>query len=297
MNEVGEGAWWHTRSHGRRDDRRRAHASRDDMKVLVVDDERDVRAAVTEYLALHGMEVLEATNGLEALLHVKRDRPDAVILDLRMPRLGGIEALRRIREFDAGIDVVVMTGDVDEAMQREALALGARAVLTKPVPLGDLVATLRRDGDGDTAPAVVRDEPDPEDERLPAPRAASGIRVLVVDDDAGVRDMLAEYLAVQGYEVATEPDAASAIRALVDRAPDVVLLDINMPGLTGEAALPAIRAVAPRAAVIMVSATVDEDVARRTLAHGAFDYLVKPVDMAYLVRSIETAVTMGSLDA
>ena len=61
--------------------------------VLVVDDDPEVRAALGEYLRSEGFEVLEAENGLEALVHVKRARPRAVVLDLMMPRLGGLEAL------------------------------------------------------------------------------------------------------------------------------------------------------------------------------------------------------------
>jgi DNA-binding response OmpR family regulator len=108
--------------------------------------------------------------------------------------------------------------------------------------------------------------------------------------------MLADFLRSLGYDVATEPSAAAAIRTLVDRPPDAMLLDINMPGLSGDAALPTIRAVAPRVAIIMVSASADEDIARRALSHGAFDYIVKPVDLTYLERSLETAVTMRAME-
>jgi len=69
-----------------------------------------------------------------------------------------------------------------------------------------------------------------------------------------------------------------------------VLLDINMPGLSGIDALPTIRALAPRAAVIMVSGTEDAASAKRALAYGAFDFVVKPIDHAYLRRAIETAL-------
>jgi CheY-like chemotaxis protein len=262
------------------------------MRVLVVDDEPEVRGAVSEFLAFNDMEVLEAANGLEALLQVKRARPDAVVLDLRMPRLGGIETLKRIRRLDPNVVVVVVSGNIEDDAHRQAVALGARAVLTKPVMLPDLVDLLRG-GSGGPPPASVPAESAPS---ATEPAATSTIRVLIVDDDADVRTMLADFVESLGYDVATEPDAASAIRALVDRPPDAMLLDINMPGLTGEAALPTIRAVAPRVAVLMVSATADEEVARRTLGHGAFDYIVKPVDLTYLQQSLETAVTMRSVE-
>src|SRR4030095_10326138 len=86
--------------------------------------------------------VLEASNGLEPLLYVKRERPDAVVLDLMMPRLGGVEALKRIRSYNPGIRVLVVTGNIDPELQRQATAAGAAAVFTKPVPAATLVAAL-----------------------------------------------------------------------------------------------------------------------------------------------------------
>ena len=78
--------------------------------VLIVDDDPEVRAMLAEYLAGDGYVVAQAADGLEALLHVRRARPRAVVLDLMMPRLGGLEALKRIRALDPTIGVVVVTG-------------------------------------------------------------------------------------------------------------------------------------------------------------------------------------------
>jgi len=97
------------------------------------------------------------------------------------------------------------------------------------------------------------------------------------------------------HRVTSVNDAAAALRLLLREQPDVVLLDIDMPGLSGVDALPTIRALAPGAAVIMVSGTANTDIARRTLAHGAFDYVVKPVDLEYLARSLEAALAMKSV--
>ena len=162
------------------------------MRVLVVDDEPQVRAAVSEFLEFSGMEVLEATNGLEALLKVKRERPDAIVLDLRMPRLGGIEALKRIRRLNPNILVAVVTGDIDEQIHGQALGLGARAVLTKPVMLRTWSRCSRRTRGAGADPRGRRRKARPARGRRPAAPAA---RALVVDDDDDVRQMLADFLA------------------------------------------------------------------------------------------------------
>jgi CheY-like chemotaxis protein len=111
-------------------------------RVIVVDDDAEVRGLTAEYLRTHGLEVIEAANGLEALLSFKRSRPAAVVLDLCMPRLGGLDALKRMVAFDPAVHVVVVTGEANADLRRQAVALGAKAALAKPVALPDLLAAL-----------------------------------------------------------------------------------------------------------------------------------------------------------
>ena len=258
-------------------------------KALVVDDDAEIREMLADYLATQGFEVLTAANGLEALLRVKRERPAAVVLDLMMPRLGGLETLKRIRAFDPAAKVVVVSGSLDSEVRRQALALGAAGVLEKPVSLADLMAAL-----GETAPAPRRPTQPPaeraETREPPVAPAAEPGRILIVDDEPEMRTMLSELLALLGYSAREVSNGAAAVREIVAAPPDVVLLDINMPGLSGIDALPTIRALAPQAAVIMVSGTEDAATAKRALAYGAFDYVVKPIDQTYLRRAIETAL-------
>jgi DNA-binding NtrC family response regulator len=262
--------------------------------VLVADDDADLRSTLAEYFALHGFEVLEASNGLEALLHVKRRRPGVIVLDLAMPRLGGLEALKRIAAFDPAAAVIVVSGAVDEQTRRAALALGARAVMDKPIALPALLEVLR--GAPAPVPATATEAPAaPAAARAPAPD--KGADVLVVDDDAGVRAVLEEFLTLRGHTVRSEADGAAALRAIASRIPAVILLDIEMPGLHGVDALPAIRALAPATAVIMISGVADTELAKLALARGAFDYIVKPPDLAYLAQSLQAAITVNDLES
>jgi DNA-binding response OmpR family regulator len=119
--------------------------------------------------------------------------------------------------------------------------------------------------------------------------------VLVVDDEPEIRAMLEEWLDAKGYRPRGAADGAAAVRELVAAPVDVILLDIDIPGLNGVDALPTLRAVAPRAAIIMVSGTMNEQMAKRTLAAGAFDYITKPIDIAHLIDAIETALAMHDI--
>jgi len=255
-------------------------------KVLVVDDEPDVRDVVGEFLREDGFEVVEAGNGLEALLQVKRLHPDAVMLDLMMPRLGGLDAIKRIHAFDRKIRILVITGVLDAELHRRARALGAAAVFTKPLDPSAILAALH----GELPP-----EPAPPPEESPAPRRGPAT-ILLVEDDAAARAELQQMLVRKGYEVRLAHDAASGVRAVVERAPDVVLLDVEMTGLSGVGVLPTMVALAPDVKVIMVCESGNVELAKRTLAFGAFDYVTKPVDPAVLGQSIDSAVAMRRVD-
>jgi CheY-like chemotaxis protein len=102
------------------------------MKVLIADDEAEQRAILSELFQRHGLETFEARNGLECLLQVKRERPDVVVLDLIMPRVNGIEALKRIRKIDPHTRVVVLTASTYSNLHQTARTLGATEVYTKP---------------------------------------------------------------------------------------------------------------------------------------------------------------------
>jgi DNA-binding NtrC family response regulator len=258
--------------------------------VLIADDDPEIRGMIGEYLQSNGYEVLEAENGLEALLHVKRARPHVVILDLMMPRLGGLDALWRIRTFDPEIAVVVVTGTSDPELKQQALALGAAAALTKPVELADLLKAVDHATRG--GPAAEASETREGNARggPASPDAASAGRVLIVDDDAEIRALLEELLDQHGYATRSAATAASAFWALLHEVPDVVLLDISMPGLSGVELIPAIRDVGRDARIIMVSGVSDVELAKRALTYGAFDYVTKPVDTEYLLRSLEAAM-------
>jgi two-component system, response regulator, stage 0 sporulation protein F len=117
--------------------------------------------------------------------------------------------------------------------------------------------------------------------------SASGLgRILIVDDEESVRDVLAEYFTEHGYDVVTAESGTQALASLPDYRPDLVLLDIRMPGLDGIETLRRLRQVAPAVAVIMVTANEDVALARDTLKIGALDYVAKPFDFAYLEQSV-----------
>jgi CheY-like chemotaxis protein len=126
------------------------------VKVLIVDDEEELRVILSEQLRHHGLEVLEASNGLEGLWHLKHENPDVIVLDLTMPRLGGLEALKRIHTFDPELRVIVLTGTEDPAQHQRARSLGASEVYTKPYDLEQLACTIARHDRAAAGPTLKR---------------------------------------------------------------------------------------------------------------------------------------------
>jgi DNA-binding NarL/FixJ family response regulator len=128
------------------------------IRVLVADDQRVVREGLATLLGLlAGVEVVgTAADGDEALALAIRLRPDIVLMDLRMPHCDGVEATRRLREHDAGINVLVLTTYADDRSVIDALRAGARGYLTKDAGAAEIRDALDRVMSGQAAidPAV-----------------------------------------------------------------------------------------------------------------------------------------------
>ena len=110
------------------------------------------------------------------------------------------------------------------------------------------------------------------------------LKILVVDDEESVREMLVTYLETEGYDVSTADSGVSALPAIEDFKPQIVLLDIRMPDMDGLQCLRSIIKRNPDIAVVMMSGFVSEQIACKTLEIGAFDYINKPISFEHLMK-------------
>ena len=140
---------------------------RDKSQILVIDDERGVCALFKRFLTPEGYIVLTALDGMSGLKIVEEKKPDMVLLDLKMPKMDGIEILRRIKKIDKNIVVIIITayGTMDTA--RMAMKLGAYDYITKPFHL-DHVKAVIKDGLKSTLQAFA--------ERIKEKKILKGIR-------------------------------------------------------------------------------------------------------------------------
>ncbi|GAA3795630.1 response regulator transcription factor [Sphaerisporangium flaviroseum] len=197
-------------------------------RVIVVDDQTVVREGLVLLLGLlPGIEVAgAAASGEEALRLVAGERPDVVLMDLRMPRMDGVEATRRIRAEHPGTQVVVLTTYSDDESVFAALRAGARGYLTKDARADEIaqaIASVRR-GEAQFDPAVQRRLVEavtrgrPQDDDLPdglTPREAEVLRLIA---QGGSNSEIARALYITEATVKTHINKLFAKAGVRDRA-------------------------------------------------------------------------------
>jgi two-component system invasion response regulator UvrY len=119
------------------------------MKILLVDDHEIVRSGLRNLLAsVFDASISEAVNGREALLLLRRERPDLVLLDLNLPGIGGLELLRRMLLEDQASRILILSMHVESLYATRAIELGARGYLSKNTSSDELLTAVRRVREG-----------------------------------------------------------------------------------------------------------------------------------------------------
>jgi CheY-like chemotaxis protein len=101
--------------------------------ILIVDDELDILEVVADELVSHGYKVVQAENGVDAVLKYLAHRPDFVLMDIRMPRMNGIDALSIMKAIDTHVPIITFTGQAGRGEMAESARLGALTCLAKPL--------------------------------------------------------------------------------------------------------------------------------------------------------------------
>src|SRR5512143_479729 len=119
--------------------------------------------------------------------------------------------------------------------------------------------------------------------------------LLIVDDEAVVRDSLSRWFTEDGFAIGTAENAAAALRKVQERPWDIILLDIRMPGMDGMELQQRLRELDSGATIIFITAHATVDTAVQALKNGAFDYVTKPVDPDHLSHLIQNALKQRAL--
>jgi DNA-binding NtrC family response regulator len=111
-------------------------------KVLIVDDEARFRTTMCKLLAVRGLEAFSTGSGKEAIEALRAKSYDVLVMDLRMPEMGGAQLLSEVKKFDPFIEVIVMTGYASVCTGLEVLDLGAYSCMTKPCNIDELMEKI-----------------------------------------------------------------------------------------------------------------------------------------------------------
>lgn len=113
------------------------------MKVLIIDDNEDIRFTVSEICDFAGWTPVTADNGFEGAELFKSEKPDLVVVDYHMPMLDGMETIEQIRKTDRKVPIIVLTVDERQEIADEFLAIGATDFALKPIKAPDLIARIK----------------------------------------------------------------------------------------------------------------------------------------------------------
>ncbi|HEV8690944.1 MAG TPA: response regulator [Ideonella sp.] len=244
-------------------------------RILVVDDNQLNRKLACDLLALEGYELQQCENAdqvFELLSH--GPIPDLILMDISLPGMDGLTLTRHLKADPrvAAIPIVAMTAFAMKGDDKKALAAGCSGYITKPIDTRRLPTQV--------AEALTAGRQ--ERERL---------QIMIVEDHRIDMKLAGERVRLSGHVVLSNTTAEEALASLSEGHPDVVLLDLNLPGMDGLSFVRLLKAKAETRDLPIVAVTAYPDKYQRDelMAAGCTAYLVKPIDARQLLQELERA--------
>ena len=260
------------------------------QKILVADDDEDIRLLISSTLSRAGFKVSAVADGEAAWEEMQTTHCDLLITDNEMPRLEGLQLIKRMRAAGIKMPVIMISGTFAFTSVPDYAELQVAAVVAKPFKLWELLAmvqiALSLPARNTTAKANLA-------AGLPAPKAiapASVVRlrpkqVLIADDDSGVRESLAAVLQSEGYRVDEASDGIEAVTRAISHKPDLVLLDLNLPHTDGWTAFSQLEQIKPLLPVIIITARPNQY--KEAVRVGVDAFMEKPLNIPMLVKAVK----------
>ena len=255
-----------------------------EAKVLIIDDNVGSLELMRAILEAEGYSVLTAKNGEDGLQRARRDRPALIIMDMLLPDKSGLEVCHSLKA-DPQLEhipiIILSTAPIEEHEVEQMRKMGVAEHLSK-------TDALLADSSGrlllQHVSQVLGAQPQLKADHSPAQK------ILVVDDDPGSRFLLRTRLEAEGLEVVEAADGEQGLAELQQCSPALILLDIQMPRMSGIEVLEKIKKDYPDTAVVMITAYGTEEIAVEAMRKGADDYISKPIDFRKLNRTIRNVI-------
>jgi PAS domain S-box-containing protein len=249
--------------------------------VLVVEDQAEVRKYVAAVLKAYGYRVIPAEGASEALLLREREHIDLVLTDVVMPHVSGRELANRLKTLQPDIKVLFMSGYTDSVIEQHGILEDGTMFIQKPFGPEELAGKVR---------AVLGrpevEQPEAEQPAIEHPVRGSAVRILVADDEGGVRGFLRSVLETGGYDVIEAADGRQALRHARAGHVDLVVTDLVMPELEGLETIRALRRDMPGVGIIAISGAFEGQFLETARLLGANAVLNKPVSAELLLAKV-----------
>jgi CheY-like chemotaxis protein len=251
------------------------------ITILIVDDDQMNCDLLQNVFTRHGYHVISSTSGADGLVLFQQQAPRVTLLDLRMPQMDGLMVLKAIRAMDPHAPVIILGGGATEVQENQARALRVTDFIRKGLSLDILVEAVNRVAQ---LPAHPNTAPLPQQGQASPPIDES---ILVVDDEPLIRDLLVQFLSLRGYRAVGAKDGYEALSMVDETPPDLILLDMVMPGMGGVEVLQALREREYPGGVVIMTGSHNEELLEEAWALGPQEVLVKPIDLERLLTAIQ----------
>lgn len=261
-----------------------SNSTKSPLRVLIVDDEKPLRESLARLLRARGCIEFQAPSGEEALEIADKEELDLVILDLWMPKMNGLETLKKLRKIDPHVPVIAISAMGTDATIEACRVAGATGFIAKPFTAGEI----------DQAITAYRDTAQETRDRV-ASGAVPGTQgaILVADDHDNYRRAIVRQLRLDGFDVDEVPTGREAIEKSAQTQYDAYLLDIHMPDGKGTVAAAGIRSIDPYATILYMTGEASDTEIQEGMDYSSGGCLRKPVDREKLSGILGFLVQTG----
>ena len=256
------------------------------QKILVIEDNEKNMKLVRLLLEIGNYQVLESEDAETGVEIAQREVPDLILMDIQLPGMDGLQATQEIKKDPklSKIPVVALTSYAMDGDKARVLNAGCDGYFAKPIDTKNFLNVLR---------SYLNPKPAEEPSTLPAPKSNT-VRILIVDDDEKNVKLMCGMLTRDDYELSTAGDGPTALSMIEENTPDLILLDVMMPGMDGYEVTRRLKAKAETNTIPIILITALDSPADRAqgLEAGAEEFLTKPVNPVEIEARIQSMLKL-----
>jgi DNA-binding response OmpR family regulator len=252
-------------------------------KILIIEDESTLLEAIERKLKIEGFQTITAMDGKEGMRKIETEKPDLILLDIMMPVMDGFEVLEEMKrkEYLPKIPVIIISNSGQPVEIEKALSLGVRDYLVKAEFSPDEVLNKVNNIIKKNSGAKEKNNGEKHSKKI-----------LVVEDDQLLLDLCCKKLQKEGFDVDIAIDGNTALEKIISNKPDLILLDLVLPGIDGFEILKKVREDSndkiKKIPIIILSNLGQESDIEKGKKLGATDYFIKAsVTTEEIVRKVK----------